>query len=94
MIAIAIGAVGLGLSRLPPWMLALLFVTAGLALGPPLLARKGLKLLDIVAVLAIALLTIGLLLPAMVQTRFRSAGQRTLPVSIPTGLYSFLFDGR
>ena len=44
--------------------------------------------------MAVALLTIGFLLPAMVQTRIRTAGQRTFPIKVPTSVYSLLFDDR
>ena len=94
MIVIALSALGLGLFRLSlPMRLILLFST-GLAVCPLFLARRGYKLIDIVSVLAIALLTIGFLLPAMVQTRFRTAGQRTIPIRVPASFYSFLFGDR
>ena len=94
MLAIALSAAGLGLSRLSLPMLLLLSFSAVLSLGPLFLARKGFKLVDIVAVLAIALVTIGFLLPVMVQTRIRTAGQRTFPIRVPDNLHSFLFGDR
>jgi hypothetical protein len=94
MVAIAIGAGGLGLSRLSVQSLLVSAISAGLILGPLLLARRGLKLIDIVTLWAVALLTLGFLLPAMVQTRYHSAGQRTLPIRVPENIYSFLFGDR
>ena len=76
-----------------PSRLILLF-SSGLILGPPLLARMGYKLIDIVAVLAIALLAMAFLLPAMAWTRSRTAGQRTFPMKVPVSYYSFLFGDR
>jgi hypothetical protein len=93
-VAIVLCAAGLALARLSLPMLILLALACGLTLGPLLLARKGFRLVDIIAVLAIALLTIGLLVPAMVQTRYRSAGRRTLPVTVPASMHSFLFGDR
>jgi hypothetical protein len=94
MTAIGLAALGLGLFRLSPAMRLTLLFSAGLVLGPPLLARRGYKLIDIVFVLAIATLTMAFLLPAMAQTRIRTAGQRTIPIEVPTSFYSFLFGDR
>ena len=94
MVAVVLCAAGLALARLPLPMLILLALAGGLTLGPLLLARKRLRLVDILTVLAIALLTFGLLLPAMVQTRYRTAGRRTLPVTVPADFDSFLFGDR
>ncbi len=74
-------------------VIVLAFVT-GLILGPLLMARRGFRLMDIATLMAVALLTIGFLLPAMVQTRVRTAGQRTFPIKVPTSVYSLLFDDR
>ena len=92
--AIVLCAAGLALARLSLPVLILLALACGLTLGPLLLARKGFRLIDIITVLAIALLTIGFLLPAMVQTRYRSAGRRTFPVTAPASMHSFLFGDR
>ena len=94
MVAVVLGAAGLALARLPLPMLMLLALACGLTLGPLLLARRGFRLIDIIAVLAITLLTLGLLLPAMVQTRYRTAGRTTFPVTIPASVRSLLFGGR
>ena len=94
MIAVVLCAAGLALARLPLSLLILLALACGLTFGPLFLARKGFKLADIITVLALALLTIGFLLPAMVQTRYRTAGRRTLPVTVPADFYSFLFGDR
>ena len=94
MVAIVLCAAGLALARLSLPMLIFLAVASGLALGPRVLARKGFKLVEIITVLAIALLTIGLLLPAMVQTRYRTAGRRTFPAAIPARVHSLLFGDR
>jgi hypothetical protein len=91
MTVIALAALGLGLFRLSLAMRLTLLISSGLVLGPPLLARRGYKLIDIVFVLAIAALTMAFLLPAMAQTRIRTAGQRTLPIKVPASFYSFLF---
>jgi hypothetical protein len=59
-------------------------VGIAIATGPWVMARKGFKLVDILAVLAIVLLTLAFLVPAMVQARYRSAGKRTFPSLVPT----------
>ena len=94
MIAIALAALGLGLYRLSLTTRLILLFSAALAFAPRFLARRGYKLTDIVTVLAIVLLVIGFLLPAMVQTRFQTAGQRTIPIQIPADPYTFLFGDR
>ena len=66
----------------------------GLILSSFLLARRGFKLTDIATLMAVFLFTIGFMLPAMVQTRIRTVGQRTFPIKVPTSVYSMLFDGR
>jgi hypothetical protein len=83
MILVAVCGAGFGLSRLPATVAALLAVALGIVFGPLVLARKGFKLLDIVTVMAIVLLALGFLLPAMVQTRYRTSGRRTIPVPVP-----------
>ncbi|HZW33489.1 MAG TPA: hypothetical protein VFF52_22410 [Isosphaeraceae bacterium] len=94
MIAVVLCATGLARARLPLPLLILLALAGGLTLDPLLLARRSFRLIDIITVLAIALLTIGLLLPAMVQTRCRTAGGRTFPVTVPASVHSLLFGDR
>lgn len=87
-------ALGLGLSRLSIAMMVVLALLTGLILAPLLLARRGFKLIDIATLVAVVLLTIGFMLPAMVQTSVRTAGQRTFPIKVPASMYSLLFDDR
>jgi hypothetical protein len=47
------------------------------------MARRGFRLVDVVAVTILFLLTLGLLLPAMARARYRSDGKRTMPSFIP-----------
>jgi hypothetical protein len=94
MIVIALAALGLGLSRLPSASRWILLFSAGLALGPWFLARRGYRLTDIITVLAIVLLAMGLLLPAMVLARIQSGGRRTMPIRVPAYLARFWFGGR
>jgi hypothetical protein len=86
MILVASCGMLLGLSQLSPMLVMVLAVGSALVVGPFLLARRGFKLVDIVTVLVIVLLTFGFLLPAMVQTRYRTAGRRTLPISVPPNI--------
>ncbi len=94
MVVVVICALGLGLFRLSPTMIGVLAAVTGLIMSPPLLARRGWKLTDIAALMTIVLLTIGLMLPAMARTRIHTAGQRALPIQVPTSVYSLLFDER
>jgi hypothetical protein len=94
MIVIALVSLGLGLFRLSMPMRLIVLVSAGMALGPLFLARIGYKLVDIIAVLAIVLLAVGFVLPAMVRTRIQTAGQRTIPITVPASFSSFLFGDR
>ncbi len=94
MIVIALTALGLGLFRLSLTTRWILLFSAVLALGPRFLARRGYKLTDIVTVLAIILIVMGFLLPVMVQTRARTAGQRTIPIHIPADFHGFLFGNQ
>jgi hypothetical protein len=94
MVVVVICALVLGLSRLSMATVIVHAFVTGLILGPLLMARRGFRLMDIATLMAVALLTIGLLLPAMVQTRIRTAGQRTFPIKVPTSVYSLLFDDR
>jgi hypothetical protein len=94
MVVVVSFALGLGLARLSMATMVVLAVLTGLILSPLLLARRGFKLMDIATLMAVVLLTIGFLLPAMVQTRVRTAGQKTFPIKVPTSVYSLLFDDR
>ena len=69
MVVVVICALVLGLSRLSMATVIVLALVTGLILGPLLLARRGFRLMDIATLMAVVLLTIGFLLPAMVQTR-------------------------
>jgi hypothetical protein len=94
MVVVVICALVLALSRLSIGRMVLLALLPGLIVSPLLLARRGFRLTDIATVMAVVLLTIGFLLPAMVQTRIRTAGQRTFPIKVPTSVHSLLFDDR
>jgi hypothetical protein len=93
-VVVVICALVLGLSRLSMATVIVLAFVTGLILGPLLMARRGFRLMDIATLMAVALLTVGFLLPEMVQTRIRTAGQRTFPIKVPTSVYSLLFDDR
>jgi hypothetical protein len=94
MVVVVICALGLGLSRLSMATMVVLVLLTGLIVSPLLLARREFKLRDIATLMAIVLLTIGFMLPAMVQMRIRTSGQRTFPIKVPTSVYSLLFDDR
>ena len=70
------------LSQFSSMLVSTLAVGAAIAVLPWLMARHGFKLVDIATVMAIALLTLGFLVPAMVQIRYRTAGKRTFPIPV------------
>jgi hypothetical protein len=74
------------LLALTRWSWTGVALVAGIAIAacPWVMARNGFGLVDVLAVLAIVLLSVCLLVPAMVQTRYRSAGKRTFPSLVPT----------
>ena len=94
MVVVVICALGLGLARLSVATMVVLALLTGLIVSPLTLAKRGFKLTDIATLMAVVLLTIGFMLPAMVRTRIRTAGQRTFPITVPTSVYSLLFDDR
>jgi hypothetical protein len=85
-----VGAVGLGLSQLSMAKPAVVVVLAGLVVGPLLLARKGLKFIDIATVVGVAWLTVGFMLPAIQHTKVHAGGRKSYPTSMPVKLNSLI----
>jgi hypothetical protein len=94
MTIVAIGAVAVGLCRSSLATVSTLALPAGLFLGPLFMARKGLKFIDIAAVTAIALLTIGFMVPAIHQAGVRTGGRKNVLITRPVKLHSWILRDR
>jgi hypothetical protein len=87
-VAVCAGALSLAGSPIP----VILFLTA-LAVAVYFclnLARHGMRLIDIVTMLAIILITAAFLLPAMQQTRNQTMGKRYFPSIVPARYLTLL----
>jgi hypothetical protein len=94
MVLVSICAVILARSQLSVAMLIILSLLTSLILGPYFLARGGFKLVDIATVVILALLTIGLMLSAILQTRILTGGRYTFPFTIPSDLHPLILRDR
>jgi hypothetical protein len=92
MVIVAVCSAGLLVSRSPTPMIVFFTGFAGAVLACLILARHGLKLADIMTLLAIFLLTAAILLPAMERTRNRTLGKSFFPFAVPAR-YVTLFSG-
>lgn len=90
-LATAACAFGLALLRVPAPTALVLSIVLVAVIGTLVLARHGLRVVDVVVALTIILLTAALLFPAMEQTRQRTLGRRTIPLAMPARYVDLLY---
>jgi hypothetical protein len=91
MVLVAVSATGLVVFNWPRPM-AIFLLTLALALFGCLRLRwHGFRIADIVTLLAIMLVAVAILLPAMRETRDRTAGKRFFPFAVPQQYVELLY---
>jgi ethanolamine transporter EutH len=78
------------LLRLVPATPGMVFLMAAVCAGPLFLVGKGLKFVDVAAVVVVASLTAAIMMPALQHGRTRAGGRKSFPASIPVKLHSLI----
>ena len=91
-VIVAVCAAGLVLRGSPTATIVFFTILSAAVYACLSLARYGLKLVDIITLLAMIIFTAAIMLTAMERTRSRTLGKRFFPSVVPAN-YSTLFSG-